>query len=280
MKIHSNVRLFLLLFLLPACSGSGDKDKSGMKEFTHDSNFVKAHDAPVAGDSTGLQGRMIEFGTPDGGKNANAYFVKAPDGSSKDYLLLFHEWWGLNDQIKHEADRYADSLGKVNVLALDLYDGKVTRSPDSAQKFVQQTDDSRIESIILGAINYIGADARYASLGWCFGGGWSLQSGILHPKQNVGIVMYYGMPEKDPDQVSKINVPVIGFFGNQDNFITPQVVEDFSRLMKKEGKSFEYREYDAPHAFANPSNPKYNKQATADARQRTLAFLRKQFSLQ
>jgi carboxymethylenebutenolidase len=273
----------LLFFALPiaalqGCNSNGASDKSGMKQFTGDSSFKEAHKAPNPIDSTGLMGKMIEFGTKDG-KTASAYLVKALSGESKDYLLVFHEWWGLNNQIKHEADKYASDLGKVNVLAVDLYDGRVTRSPDSAQKFVQAADDDRIEKIIMGAINYMGSDARYASLGWCFGGGWSLQSGIMHPAQDVGIVMYYGMPEKDIEQIKKINAPVIGFFGTRDKFINPQVVQEFAAKMKQLHKPFEYKEYDAVHAFANPSNPDYNKEATADARKLTLDFLRKQFGI-
>jgi carboxymethylenebutenolidase len=249
-----------------------------MKQFSHDSSFKEAHKAPQPGDSTGLIGKMIQFGTPDG-KTASGYLVKAISGDSKDYLLVFHEWWGLNNQIKHEADRYASDLGKVNVLAIDMYDGRVTRSPDSAQKFVQEADDGRIETIIKGAINYMGSDARYASMGWCFGGGWSLQSGIIHPAQDLGIVMYYGMPEKDIEQIKKIKAPVTGFFGTKDKYINPQVVQEFAGKMKQLNKPFEYKEYNAVHAFANPSNPDYNKAATEDARKLTLDFLRKQYGL-
>jgi carboxymethylenebutenolidase len=293
MKLHLPILFLLLSLLFWGCRGGNENnnndntaDKSntpasnsdsatGMKVFNGNEQFKKAHPAPE-GDSSNMEGRTVHFDAE--GKQANAYLVPAKMGISKKYLLVFHEWWGLNNQIKRAADRYAADLRDVNVLAVDLYDGKVTRSPDTAQKFVEETPDSRIESIIRGAMHYIGNDARYATLGWCFGGGWALQTGIIHPENNIGIVIYYGMPETNESQLKKIKAPVQGFFGTQDKFITPAIVKTFAGKMKKLNKPFDYKEYNAVHAFANPSNPKYNRKATADARIITQEFLNKIFA--
>jgi hypothetical protein len=69
-------------------------------------------------------GSMVEFATIDG-KQGRGYLVKSANPKSKKYIFLFHEWWGLNDYIKREADKIAADLKDVNVLAIDLYDGNV-----------------------------------------------------------------------------------------------------------------------------------------------------------
>jgi len=188
-------------------------------------------------------------------------------------VLVVHEWWGLNDYIKQESERLSDELG-VNVIALDLYDGKVATTREDASKYVQSVKTDRAMGIIHGAYDYVGANAKILTIGWCFGGGWSLQTAIEGGKQVVGCVIYYGMPEKDVDRLKKLNCDVIGFFASKDNFINPQIVDEFKQNMQKAGKNVTTYEYDADHGFANPSNPIYNKEATEDAHTKAIAFLK------
>ncbi len=103
----------------------------------------------------------------------------------------------MNDYIKQESEKLGDDLG-VNVIAIDLYDNKVAATPDDARKLVQAVKTDRAQSIIKGAYNYVGSNAKVFTIGWCFGGGWSLQAAIAVRCSNVvGCVMYYGMPETD-----------------------------------------------------------------------------------
>ena len=101
---------------------------------------------------------------------------------------MIQEWWGLNDYIKRESDNISTELGNVNVLALDLYDGMVAATPDSAMKLVQAVKTERLENIIKGALGYAGPKAKIYTIGWCFGGMWSLQTALLAGKQAVGCV--------------------------------------------------------------------------------------------
>jgi carboxymethylenebutenolidase len=184
-----------------------------------------------------------------------------------------HEWWGLNDYIKQQSEKLSNELG-VNVIALDLYDNKVASTREDATKYMQGVKQDRAMAIIHGAYNYVGQNAKVLTIGWCFGGGWSLQTAIEGGKQVVGCVMYYGMPEKDIDRLKKLNCDVIGFFASRDQWINPQVVEEFKQNMQKAGKKVTTYEYDADHGFANPSNPIYNKEATEDAHSKAIAFLK------
>jgi carboxymethylenebutenolidase len=89
-----------------------------------------------------------------------------------------------------------------------------------------------------------------------------------------GCVMYYGTPEKDKEKMAKIQCDVLGIFGTQDRGIPNETVDAFAASMKEAGKSFTLVRYDAVHAFANPSNPGYNKEFGEDAFQKSIAFLK------
>ncbi len=236
-----------------------------------DKDFSGGHDAPLPYAYEG-EGQMITFKTTDG-KTGQAFEIKSAKPSTK-YLFVIHEWWGLNDYIKKEAATYARELPGVNVIALDLYDGQVATTPEEAGKLMQAVKTERAAAIIRGAQLYAGPKAQFASVGWCFGGGWSLQSALLGGKQTVGCVMYYGMPEKDIAKLKTLNSDVLGLFAEQDKWINPEVVKQFEKNMAAAGKKVTVQEYPADHAFANPSNPKYNKELAADAHQKALAYLK------
>ncbi|MBS1530055.1 MAG: dienelactone hydrolase family protein [Bacteroidetes bacterium] len=249
--------------------------KSATQQFAmlaSDKKFVMLHPNPRAYHFQSDIGKAITYTTADG-KTANAFEFKAKKYTNN-WLLVVHEWWGLNDFVKHESEKLYNDLGDVNVLDLDLYDGKVATTREDAGKLMQTVTDTRAQAIINGALAYVGPKARIATIGWCFGGGWSLQASLLAGKQDIACVMYYGMPEKDVNRLKTLNGDVLGNFANKDGFITPKVVAQFSADMKSAGKKLELHQYDADHGFANPSNPIYNSEATKDAYAHTLAFLK------
>jgi carboxymethylenebutenolidase len=217
-------------------------------------------------------GKSITYKTPDGA-TANAYLLKAKK-PTQNYLLVIHEWYGLNDFIKHEAEKLYNDLGNVNVIALDLYDGKVADNRQDAGKYMQAVKEERAQAIIKGALTYAGSKARIATLGWCFGGGWSLQSALLAGRQTIACVMYYGMPEQDVAKLKMLHSDVLGNFANKDQFINTKVVAQFKENMQKAGKTLYLHQYDADHGFANPSNPIYNSEATKEAYGYTVAYLK------
>lgn len=239
----------------------------------NDEAFVNAHLAPLPFNYTPVNGAMLNIKTPDG-KDAQVYFVKKNDGNKT--LILFHEWWGLNDYIKQEAEKWATELG-VNVIAPDLYDGAIGTTPEEATKLMQGLKDERARAIISGCIDYCGPKCELQTIGWCMGGGWSMQTALMAGPNAKGCVMYYGMPEKDKDKLSKIKCPVLGLFAKKDQWINADVVKQFQTDMKAAGKKLTVYSYDAEHAFANPSNPQFDKVATADAHDKALAFLKGNF---
>ncbi len=271
--IHSLLAMLVSLYIF-GCSGNSTSQKDEMASFTSDSNFAKAHPSPAHITFKGT-GAWISFPTPDG-DSARAWYIPASKDSRK-FLFVIHEWWGLNDQIRQEAEHLHDSLDNVHVLALDLYDGKVTDDPEQAGEFMNAVKPARCEAIIRGALDFVGDDARIATIGWCFGGGWSLRASILAGEKAIATVMYYGMPVRKADELAPLKCEILGIFAKKDEWINEKVVSDFEALCKATGKKLTVHWFDADHAFANPSNPKYNAEAARQATKLTLDFLRKAF---
>lgn len=259
--------------LIPICHTSAMTNN--MASLGSDPAFSQLHVNPLLFHYQGA-GEMVSFPSTDG-KTASGFLLKSIKKSNK-WLFVYQEWWGLNDHIKQEASKLYKDLDNVNVLALDMYDGKVGTTREEAGKLMQAATSERLTAITQGAINYVGKDAKIASIGWCFGGMLSLQSAIQGKNQIVGCVMYYGRPEKDVEKLKTLNTDVLGIFGSQDTGIPPALVEQFEKDMKAAGKQVTVKMYDAVHGFANPSNSKYDPVATADAYKNAREYLRKKLS--
>lgn len=189
-------------------------------------------------------------------------------------VLLIHEWWGLNDQIKAVAAELANQ--GFLALAVDLYGGEVATDPTDAQNHMNAVDPEQATETLAGWIGWLKADSRgtgkVATVGWCFGGGWSLNASIAAPVDAT--VIYYGRVERSPEDLAKLEGPVLGHFAEQDKWINREMVAGFEKNMGLAGKTLEVHWYDADHAFANPTGDNYRKPEAELAWSRTLAFLR------
>jgi len=192
-------------------------------------------------------------------------------------LVVIHEWWGLNDWVKQQASELADE--GYETLAIDLYRGKVADNPDLAHELMRGLPEDRARRDLLAAYDYLAAQkdvdkARIGSIGWCMGGGYSLELALNEPKLKVAVINY-GRLATDPAALKKINAAILGIFGGQDRGIPPADVNAFEKQMKSLGKKIEVKIYpDAGHAFENPNNKSGYREADAkDARQLTLRFL-------
>jgi carboxymethylenebutenolidase len=217
-------------------------------------------------------GKMIKFKTPDG-QEANGYLI-ANTKKTNNWIFVFQEWWGLNDNIKQHAEEIFKSLGNVNVIALDMYDGKVATDRENAGKYMQEFKQDRGNAIVKGAMDYAGKNAKIGTVGWCFGGGQSLQATLTAGKQAVATVMYYGMPEENVDRLKTLNNDVLFIFAVKDKYINADVIKKFEGNMKAAGKNLTVKTYDADHGFANPSNPIFDKTSAEDAYKNTIDFFK------
>jgi carboxymethylenebutenolidase len=167
---------------------------------------------------------------------------------------------------------------KVNVIALDMYDGQVTTNPQEAGKLMQGTQEDRLVAIVRGAQTLAGVNARIANVGWCFGGAWSLRSALITGQQNIGSVMYYGMPVRDVEQLKNLNSDVLGLFATEQ-YISEEIIKDFAAKMDEAGKKLTYKIFPAVHGFSNPSNPKYDAKASSEAYEMAISYLRDKFNV-
>ncbi|HAI77323.1 MAG TPA: dienelactone hydrolase, partial [Microscillaceae bacterium] len=247
---------------------------AGMVGFLNDPAFINKHEIPLPLQNFKPMGENISFDTPDGGKGYG-YLIKAAKGKSNKYLLVFHEWWGLNDYVRKESDKFYADLGEdVNVLAIDLYDQKVAATREEAGAAMKGLSPERAVAIVKGAMQLAGEGATFGTVGWCMGGGWSLQASLLAGAQAKACIIYYGMPEKDLEKLKTLQAPVLGIFAAQEKWIGPEVVAEFDKNLTDLGKTHTIKSFDADHAFANPSNPKYDSAATEEAYAMSLAFLK------
>lgn len=273
--------LFMLAFTVAGFAQSDDitichtssTDKFAL--FASNKEFNKEHRSPrVYTHISEAGGKMIKFKTPDG-TEANGYVIEAKK-KTNNWIFVFQEWWGLNDNIKRQSEDLYNALGNVNIIALDMYDGKVATEAKAAGEYMQQFKQERGDAIVKGALAYVGKDAKIGTVGWCFGGGQSLLATLTVGKQAAGCVIYYGMPVDDVNVLKTLHADVLGIFAAQEKWISPEVVSKFEANMKAAGKKLTVKSYDADHGFANPSNPmgKFNEAATKDAEKNTIEFFK------
>jgi carboxymethylenebutenolidase len=206
-------------------------------------------------------------------------------------IVMIHENRGLNNNIKNMANTLAKE-GYV-VLAVDLFNGQVATTSEQARQLSSSVRNNPSIAIanLQSAVKYLSSlenvnASRIASLGWCFGGGQSLQLALHSEEQRkqqqqqqplAATILYYGTPlVTDKAELSKIKWPVLGIFGDHDQAIPLQEIEKFKAALDADGITNEIYIYKGlGHAFANPSGDNYAPKETEDAWHKTLAFLKK-----
>ena len=214
---------------------------------------------------------------------ATGYLALPESHGNHPALIVIQEWWGLNDWVKEQADRFA-AKGYV-ALAPDLYRGQVASDPSAAHELMRGMPHDRAMADLQNAFKYLATrkdvDAsRIGVIGWCMGGGYALDLALAEPKLAAAVINY-GMLRADPAAVKPLGAPLLGNFGEKDQGIPPQSVEAFEKALKAAGKSSDIKVYPvAGHAFMNPNNTQgYVKAAAEDAWKRIDAFLAKALKL-
>jgi carboxymethylenebutenolidase len=245
----------------PAMNESGKNDSGTM------------NNSQMLNESAGLEIVASDLNYFDGAKG---YLARPKSPGSYPGVIMIHEWWGLNDNIRDMAEMLA-ARGYA-VLAVDLYEGRVAATSDEARALVGSINQSRANENMRAAIAYLRENEsapKMASMGWCFGGGQSLQVSMSGEELDATVI-YYGNVNANETQLSAIDWPVLGIFGENDTGIPPSAVNAFeSRL---DGLGIENDIYIYPgvgHAFANPSGMNYAPDETRDAWTKTVEFLEK-----
>ncbi len=276
MRLGLIIMCFLGAFAIVAGDAAGDDYVERMAR-EHRDDVPVASPATAAAPAAPVTSVEVRYATV-GGHEVTGYLAR-PEGVEQGIpgVIVIHEWWGLNDNIRAMARQLAGQ--GYAALAVDLYGGAVAQTPDEARKLMQaaMADTAAADSNLRQAYAYL-ADRlkapRVASLGWCFGGGWSLETALLFPKQLDATVIYYGHLVLDRDRLAPLEVPILGQFGAEDRGIPVDDVHAFESTLKALGKDATIVVYpDAGHAFANPSGQGYRPEVAEKAWHRTLEFL-------
>ena len=217
-------------------------------------------------------GQMVSLSL-EGGGTALAY-VARPKSAVAGGILVLHEWWGLNNFVKGQADTLA-AKGYL-ALAVDLYDGKVATTPDEAGKLMQGLDQAHASLVEKAGVAWLKQNLqgkKIATLGWCAGGGQSLLASLGSPTDVSATVIYYGLPVTDVAQLKTLRGPVLGIWAKKDGWITPEKVAAFDKALTEAHVKHSFHSFDADHAFANPTGARYNPPAAAEANALTEKFL-------
>ncbi|WP_299332474.1 dienelactone hydrolase family protein [Haloplanus sp.] len=205
------------------------------------------------------------------------YLARPADNGTYPAVVMIHEWWGLNENIEHMAEVLAGQ-GYV-VFAVDLYDGEIARNASRAADLsgqVRENPDVAVADMsraVDGLRDMPSTTDKVASLGWCFGGGQSLQLSLSDADLNATVI-YYGTLETDESTLRSIDGPVLGVFGSEDEVVGIENVREFDRTLDDLGVEHDVYVYEgASHAFANPSGESFRPNATRDAWTETLRFL-------
>jgi carboxymethylenebutenolidase len=266
----------LLAALALACGG-GDDDFTARMAAEHEDDSPRPTAAATAEPASAVATREVAYATIDG-REATGYLAR-PEGAAASELpglLVIHEWWGLNDNIRAMTRRLAGE-GYV-ALAVDLYGGAVAEDRDGAMALMRQATDhpERAHENLRQARRFLADEGvrEVGTIGWCFGGGWSLNAALTMPDEIDATVIYYGRLETDPAKLEALTMPILGIFGGEDDGIPVETVREFESALRTLGGEVEIHVYDgAGHAFANPSGEQYEPGAAEDAWRRTVAFL-------
>lgn len=274
---HLSPKLLAIALVTAFALGPVQAEEDEYEDRVAEEHADDAPSANVESDSDSVRAETRDYATLDG-EPVSGYLARPRTGSGPfPAVVLIHEWWGLNDNIRAMARRFADA-GYV-ALAVDLYEGETAERPKRARSLMEQAMErtDRLERNIEQAFYYLDvmpSTDRIGAVGWCFGGGWSLRTALMFPEELDASVIYYGELETDPDRLKPLEVPILGLFGGEDNVVPAERAREFGRVLTELEKPHEIHIYQgAGHAFANPSGENYEPGTAARAWARTTAFL-------
>ena len=219
--------------------------------------------------------QRVEF--PSNSHSCSGAFA-APASGRGPAVVVIQEWWGLVPHIEDLVDRFAAE--GFAAVAPDLYHGKVTKSPDEAQKLLMELDVDRAERDIAAAGEWLlsrpeCSSGSYGVVGFCMGGALAQFTATKEDKVGAAISFYGGFRKVTPDW-SNLNAPLLLIYGGEDKGVPPEQGQKLADQLKSAGKKVELVVYPgAGHAFFNDARKEvYKPDAAADAWRRVLAFFR------
>ncbi len=281
--------VLVFLFLLSGCSGEDGSSSDAEKMADGHEGDTPAATEAAQEPSIPVEAKEVTYTQVDGETPSGYLAVPSspdsvlssrgmdPSSGSLPGIVVIHEWWGLNDNIRTATRRLAGE--GYRALAVDLYGDSTAQTPDRAQSLMQAatSNEERLLANLRGAHEYLqseGGASRVAVMGWCFGGGMTFRAVADRPEAFDAAVAYYGTPEPMTEAVlKKLSTPILAHFGKQDQVVSTKQVKALRSRLEGLNKEVQVYEYDAGHAFANPSGENYDPDAASTAWSRTTQFL-------
>ncbi len=213
------------------------------------------------------------------GDNAYAFVAEPDDNARHPGIVLIQEWWGIEPHIRQLAQRLA-AAGFV-VAVPDLYHGKIATEPDEAQKMIMMIRGNveRAAKEIIGALETVKVmpnvePKKLGLMGFCVGGFMTYYVASRYPDLGAVVPFYGAGYDPTPEEVAKVNAPVLAFYGSRDQSVPLEQVRKIERMYKEAGKDITVKVYDAGHAFINPDHGMGNEKAAAEAWPLAVNFLK------
>ncbi len=200
-------------------------------------------------------------------------FLDDAAGAGAPAVIVIHEWWGLNDQVRGIARRLAAE--GFCAFAVDLYQGTLAKDAAEASSLAAALDAKRVLATLHAAVQALlqSAGGRVGVMGFCMGGGYALATAAHNPEVKA-VVAYYGIPSPAVADVRQIQAKVLGHYASRDSHVSPERVDALEKTLRGAKVQATLHRYEADHAFANEKRPEvYAPQAAELAWKRTLAFL-------
>src|ERR1700682_6167969 len=193
--------------------------------------------------SWAVDGKTVSYKSGD--ETVQGLIFTPPGKGPFPALIVIHEYWGLNDWVKEQASKLADQ-GYV-ALAVDLYRGKIASTPDMAHELMRGVPEDRAKRDLHAAFEFLASQPnvrkdRIGSIGWCRGGGYSLDVALQEPTLAADVINY-GPLATTTESLRKIHAPVLGIFGGKDQGISVDDVKKFEQGLNGMGKKVEIHVY-------------------------------------
>jgi carboxymethylenebutenolidase len=217
---------------------------------------------------------LIQFARPDG-KTCPAYLASPAGGDDKPGIVVIQEYWGLNEQIKRTADRFA--AAGYRALVPDLFRGKIAANANEASHLMSDLNfPDAASQDVRGAVQFLKASSpKVAVGGFCMGGALTIISAAKVPGVDAGIC-FYGIPPVQAGDPAAISVPMQYHFANRDDWCTKDKVDDLEARTKAAPSEHALYRYEAQHAFMNEARPEvYDAACAGLAWERALEFLKR-----
>ena len=220
-------------------------------------------------------GRLMgEFETIEAGGTTPRLYLAGERDPDSPGVVVFHPWWGLNDDVIAYVDRLATA--GFEVAAPDMFGGQVASTVEDAERLVRSADEAAIDAIVLAAADRVadrvGPTALLGALGFSFGAHWAMWLPTERDRGAASVV-YYGTT--GGSVLTDARVPVLGHFAENDPYETAEGVAEFETALRSAGRDVDIQQYPGSgHWFAEPSRDAYRPDAANLAFDRTVAFLR------